>query len=190
MASLHQLAWPALLLLGGSGAASHRGQSRDRHFARVFAATVVNAADTDRHAPSVCVAPRGCVLCTWRCGIHCVPRRGGTALLGMHHGSSAHDSGSSAHDSGSSNGFSGVGAAGNGLWSSVRLCALALCSLRHLARSRFDPDAATPCLTRAFACAWLASLGCMLGWSACARISACAALVHLLSETGRTFVHT
>ena len=36
------------------------------------------------HAPRcVCVAPHGCVLCTWLCGIHCVPRRGGTALSGM-----------------------------------------------------------------------------------------------------------
>ena len=88
------------------------------------------------------------------------------------------------------------GAAGNGLWSSVRLCALslALCSLRLSPRSVSHPirDAATPCLTRAAgrACALLASWSCMLGWSA-ARARIChAALFHLLSETGRTFVAT
>ena len=80
MACLQQLASPALLLLGGSGVAARRGQSRDRHFARVFACTVVNAADADQ---CVSVAPHGHVLCTWLCGIHCVPRRGGTALSGM-----------------------------------------------------------------------------------------------------------
>ena len=102
--ALLQLAWPALLLLAGSGAAARKGRSRVRHFAMPFASTVVNAANAD-HAPRcVCVAPHGCVLCTWLCGIHCVPRRGATALLGMQHGTSA-------HGSGSSNGCSGVGAA-------------------------------------------------------------------------------
>ena len=79
MARLQQLALPALLLVRGSGAAARRGQSRDRHFARVFASTVVNAADADQ---CVSVAPRGYVLCTWLCGIHCVPWRGATVLLG------------------------------------------------------------------------------------------------------------
>ena len=49
----------------------------------LFASTVVNATDADR----VCVrvAPHGYVLCTWLFGIHCVPRRGATALRGMQH---------------------------------------------------------------------------------------------------------
>ena len=86
IAALLQLAWPALLLLAGSGAAARKGRSWVRHFAMPFASTVVNAANAD-HAPRcVCVAPHGCVLCTWLCGIHCVPRRGATALLGMQHG--------------------------------------------------------------------------------------------------------
>ena len=104
IAALLQLAWPASLLLAGSGAAARKGRSRVRHFAMLFASTVVNAANAD-HAPRcVCVAPHGCVLCTWLCGIHCVPRRGATALLGTQHGTGA-------HDSGSSSGCSGVGAA-------------------------------------------------------------------------------
>ena len=79
MASLQQLALPALLLLGRNGAAFRRCRSRDRHFARVFASTVVNAADADH-------------VCLWHrmamCSAHgyagpIVPRRGGTALLGM-----------------------------------------------------------------------------------------------------------
>jgi len=121
------LALPALLLLGGSGAAARKGRSRVRHFAMPFASTVVNAANADHASRCVCVAPHGCVLCTWLGGIHCVPRRGATALLGMQHGTSAHGSGS--------NGCSGVGAAGDGLWSSIRLWLCAI-SLRHLARSR------------------------------------------------------
>ena len=31
-------------------------------------------------------SPHDCVLCTWLCGIHCVPWRGATALRGMQHG--------------------------------------------------------------------------------------------------------
>ena len=129
-----QLAWPVLLLLAGSEAAARKSRSRVRHFAMPFEFTVVNAANAD-HAPRcVCVAPHGCVLCTWLCGIHCVPRRGGTALLGMQHGTSA-------HGSGSSNGCSGVGAAGNGLWSSIRfwLCALSLPAPRSASRTRSRP---------------------------------------------------
>ena len=106
-----------------------------------FASTVVNAANADHASRCVCVAPHGCVLCTWLCGIHCVPRRGATALLGMQHSTSAHDNGS--------NGCSGVGAAGNGLWSSlIRLSSVALCYLSPAPRSVSHPiPSATICLT-------------------------------------------
>jgi hypothetical protein len=86
IATLLQMASPALLWLAGSGAAAHKGRSRVRHFAMGFASTVVNAAAAAADPVCVSVAPHGCVLCTWLCGIHCVPRRGVTALRGMQHG--------------------------------------------------------------------------------------------------------
>ena len=152
IATLLQMTSPALLWLAGSGAAARKGRSRVRHFAMGFTSTVVNAALL-MLIECVSVAPHGCVLCTWLCGIHCVPRRGATALLGMQHGTSAHDNGS--------NGCSGrVGAAGNGLWwSSIRLSSVALCYLSPVPRSVSHPiPSATICLTvtRACACALLA----------------------------------
>ena len=134
MASLQHLALPALLLLRGSGAATRRGQSRDRHFARVFASTVVNAADADQ---CVSVAPRGYVLCTWLCGIHCVPRRGATALSGMQLGTWA-------------------------CMASVAAARAAACAL--LAISSSSPQLYTPASPmrgmRMRACSMLCSIGC------------------------------
>ena len=60
IARLQQLALPSLLLAGESGAAGRKSRSRVRHFAMVFASTVVNAADADRmcvwHRMAVCSA--------------------------------------------------------------------------------------------------------------------------------------
>ena len=157
IAALLQLAWPASLQLARSGAAAGKGRSRVLHFAMPFASTVVNVANAD-HAPRcMCVAPHGCVLCTWLCGIHCVPRRGATALLGMQHGTGA-------HGSGSSNGCSGVGAAGNALRSLVRLW-LSRLSGTSLGLAPDPVRHHLLYLTHACACALLALWGCMLGWT-------------------------
>ena len=80
MASSQQLALHSLLLFARSEAAARRGQSRDRHFARVFAIPVVNAADADCvclwHRMALCSAhgyagsiasPGGGPLPFWAC---------------------------------------------------------------------------------------------------------------------------
>ena len=57
IATLLQMASPALPRLVGSGAAAHKGRSRVRHFAGVFAFPVVKRAQIE----SLCLQELGCV---------------------------------------------------------------------------------------------------------------------------------
>ena len=114
MASLQHL--PASLLLGRSGAAARRDQSRDRHFARVFATTVVNAAAAGR----VCLLHR-MALCSAHGYAGFIASPGGGPLPFW-----ARSTARARMNSGSSSGCSGVGAA----------VAMACGHLSFLARAR------------------------------------------------------
>ena len=168
MASLQQLALHSLLLLGRSEAVARRGQSRDRHFARVFAIPVANAADADCvglwHRMALCSAhghagsiasPGGGPLPFWACST--APAR-----------------------------IAAAAATGAAAWALLamacgRRSASVVGSLSGTSLGLApDPASATICLARAYTCALLALWGCMLGWAA-ARAHICrAALVHLL----------
>ena len=82
-------------LLTDAAACSKLGRGSQRQISRSsfcngLLSTVVNAAIADHASFACCMAPHGCVLCTWPCGIYCVPRRGGTVLYGMQQGKHRH----------------------------------------------------------------------------------------------------
>jgi hypothetical protein len=79
--------WTAVMQATQRSDANHKTDTTISKMARqTFRKKLVIISNADRAALAAAAAtfraPHGCVLCTWLCGIHCVPRRGATVLLG------------------------------------------------------------------------------------------------------------